>query len=118
MNTPKALKHKKLIALFALVGSLTATAFANAQPLLSNPGLAKSNDLNTALSYVIQWILGGAFLLAVLALVIGGFMYVLAGDSDDRVKQAKAILGSAITGLVVILLAYVIASTINTIFAS
>lgn len=108
-------KHIKRI--FIAAGTIFLTAFhtAAAAPLLSSPGLAKSNDINQEVGYIIQNILAAAFILAVLALIVGGFIYVTAANSK-RVDLAKKILSATIVGLVVILLAYTIAATINTIF--
>jgi len=96
---------------FAFVLMTKKSAWAD--PLLTSPGLAKSNDINEEINIIIQYVLGGAFTLAVLALLVGGFLYVTAADDSKRVDQAKSILKTAIIGLIVILLAFTIASTVN-----
>ena len=46
--------------------------------------------------------------IAVLIIVIAGFLYVTSGGSPERVKQAKNALIGAVVGLIVIVLAFAI----------
>ncbi len=50
--------------------------------------------------------------LAVLLLVIGGFMFLFAGASENTLKQAKSIIFSTIFGLIIILSAWIIVNTL------
>ncbi len=53
--------------------------------------------------------------LTVIMILVAGFMYVTAAGSPARIEQAKKTLIFAIIGLVVVILAFVIVSTIITI---
>ncbi len=50
---------------------------------------------------------------ALIMLVIGGIMYLTAGDSESRAKTARDYMGNAVLGLVLALLSYLILFTIN-----
>lgn len=53
------------------------------------------------------------FILAVLALIVSGLRYITAYGSEAYMKKAKNNLYYAILGLIVVILAYTIAATIN-----
>ena len=48
-----------------------------------------------------------------MSIVIGGYYYMTAGGSADRVRAAKVWVGSAILGIVIALLAWLILSSIS-----
>lgn len=50
---------------------------------------------------------------ALVMLIIGGMMYMSAGDSQDQTKRARSFMGNAIWGLVLALLSWLILYTIN-----
>lgn len=52
-------------------------------------------------------------LVAAVALVIGGVMWLTAGGSSQRVSQAKSWISGSLTGLVLVLLSWLILQTIN-----
>jgi len=88
--------------------ALSASDLPNANLLGDQQGEVASYDPKFLIAKVIIYILTFAGALAVLLIIYGGVTYITAGGSDDRVKTAKKILTSAITGLVIILLAIVI----------
>ncbi|MFH0818518.1 MAG: pilin [Patescibacteria group bacterium] len=55
---------------------------------------------------VINWILGLLALVAVIMILIGGFMWMTAGGNEEKVEKAKKLLIAAIIGLVIILAAW------------
>lgn len=57
---------------------------------------------------VITFILAFAAAIAVLFLVVGGILYMTAGGNDDKVKKARSMIFSAIIGLIVIILSFII----------
>ena len=65
-------------------------------------------DLKTTVVNIIRWVLGFMTLLAVVFIIYGGFMWLTAGGSEDRVEKAKQIITAAVIGLIVILLAWAI----------
>jgi hypothetical protein len=46
--------------------------------------------------------------IALIMIVIGGFIYMTAGGTADRIQMAKKIIGSAILGMILALLTFVI----------
>lgn len=67
----------------------------------------------TALSRIYVFGLGLVALSALVMMVYGGVLYMTAGDSQDRVKQARTSINNSIFGLVIALLAWLILYTIN-----
>ena len=65
-------------------------------------------DLRTTVINILRWALGFMTLLAVVFIIYGGFMWLTAGGSEDRVEKAKQIITAAVIGLIIILLAWAI----------
>ena len=51
---------------------------------------------------------------AVVIILIGGFEWMTAGGSEDKIATAKKRMGAGVVGLVIIFLAYAIASFVIT----
>lgn len=49
-------------------------------------------------------------LILVVLLIVGGFMWMTSGGNEEKIKKAKGIITSAVVGLVIIILAYTIAT--------
>jgi len=62
----------------------------------------------TIVTNIINMLLGLLGLLAVVIVLIGGFKWMTAGGSDDKVEAAKKTIKYGVIGLAIILLAYVI----------
>lgn len=101
---------KGLLLLFLLAPLVVA-----AQGFQFDPGsdigtklnLPQGDAENVAIE-TIQYILGVIGLIAVIMVMYGGFRYLTSGGNEETIKNAKAILKTSITGLVVILLAWAI----------
>lgn len=50
--------------------------------------------------------------IAVVFIVWGGFMLLIAGGSEEKISQGKKILSSAVTGLVIVLISWLLIATI------
>ena len=75
-----------------------------------------SRDLKETISAVLNVLLGFLGIIAVIVILLGGFKWMTAGGSEDKVGEAKKLIGAGIVGLVIILAAYAIAVyVINTI---
>jgi uncharacterized membrane protein YwzB len=59
---------------------------------------------------IVQIILGLLGLVAVVLIIIAGFQWMTSGGSEEKVKKAQKLMGSALIGLVIIVLAYAIAT--------
>ncbi len=102
-----------------LAGTLAAkSAFAQGAlrdlPTTGETGLSTSGVRDTIIT-IIFWALGIAGSVAVLFLIVGGFLYITAGGDSDRLDKAKATIKNSIIGIVIILLSLVIVFTLNTI---
>ena len=62
--------------------------------------------------YEIQFLIGISGLVAILFLVIGGFQYILGGVSEAKDKGKKTIQ-TAITGLVIVLVAWAVVNLVQ-----
>ena len=61
---------------------------------------------------VIKWMLGIAGVLAIAVIVSSGLMYVTSAGDKDRTNRAQQTLTYAIIGLIVVLIAYSIVTTV------
>jgi len=79
--------------------------------------IAQNEDILEVVFKVINWILLVVGAAAVLFLIIGGFRYITSAGNETQVEGAKNTMTYAIIGLVIVLLAYVIARTIDSLLA-
>jgi hypothetical protein len=101
---------------FTGITSAFALDTSNVKTALGQNTISTQNSLIDTATTVIQWVLSAAALAAVLMLIIGGFRYINSAGNDKQADAAKETLTNAVIGLVFVLLAYVIASTVNTVF--
>jgi hypothetical protein len=113
------------------VSQLVLTAVLVFSPLLvSAAGIVKSDicvgglncnagqDVNGLIKTVIQWMLGIAFGIAVLFLIIGGFWYITSGGNEETAEKGKNTVVNALIGIVIIVLAFVIVSVVANLVGS
>ena len=78
-------------------------------------------DLRTTIANIIKLVIGFLGIIAVVIILIGGFKWMTAGGSEDKVGEAKKLIIAGIIGLVIILLAFAIATfvlnSLNTVTA-
>lgn len=77
--------------------------------------IAQLSDLECIFKNVVGVILGFAGIVFFILLILAGFKFITAGGDPKALESAKKTLTSAIAGLVVILLAYLILVLIKTI---
>ena len=98
-----------VVAVFGLVMVPTvalATTFS-IEDLGTSVGLGTA-DLKDTVVNIIQWVLGILALVAVVMIIIGGFQWMTASGSEERIEKAKKIISSAVIGLIIVLLAWAI----------
>ena len=84
----------------------------------SSSGLRCSDtSVNGLIKTVITWMLGIAFGIAVLFLIIGGFWYITSAGNEETAEKGKGTVINAIIGLVIIVLSYVIANVVAGFFS-
>jgi amino acid transporter len=72
--------------------------------------------VNGLITIVINWLLGIAFALTVLFLVIGGLRYIVSGGNEESADKAKKTILHAIIGIVIVILSYLVLTVlVNTI---
>ena len=76
----------------------------------------KYGSIADAIAGIINWVLGFAGGLAVLALVYSGIMMITAGDNTPQVEQAKKNITWAIPGLILIASSLLIVNIVRNIF--
>ena len=69
-----------------------------------------SQDLATTIASIIRVALGFLGVIAVVIILYGGLKWMNAGGDDPKIKKAQGLIFAGITGLIIILAAYAIAS--------
>ena len=119
--------RKKIISLFII--SLFLTPFLMALPAGAtsndvfglnyvkngNDGIALGNkDPREMVAQIINVVLTLLGIVAVLIVLLGGFKWMTAAGNEDKVSEAKKLLGAGVIGLVIILAAWGITSFVLT----
>lgn len=79
-----------------------------------NSGLrCEDTTVNGFIRLVINWLLGIAFGVAVLFLIVGGFWYITAAGNEEQAEKGKSSVINAIIGIVIIVLSYVIINVVT-----
>ena len=76
------------------------------------------SDINSFIRTVINWLLGIAFGIAVLFLIIGGFWYITSAGNEETAEKGKNTAINAIIGIVIIVLSYVIVNVVSRLVAT
>lgn len=69
---------------------------------------AKISDLAAVFTNVVKTALGFAGIVLFILLLVGGFKFITSGGDPKAVESARNTLTSAITGLIIILVSYLI----------
>lgn len=86
--------------------SVLATPFT-LEDIGTQVGLGTS-DLKQTVLNIIQWVLSVLGLLAVTFIIYGGFVWLTAAGNEERIEKAKKVIGSAVVGLIIVMLAWAI----------
>lgn len=73
-----------------------------------------SADIRTVIAKIIKAAMGLLGIVAVVIVLLGGFKWMTAGGEEEKVGEAKKLLGAGIIGLVIVILAYAIANFVIT----
>lgn len=76
-------------------------------------GKVKFTDLGDYIRTIYTWMVGIGGLVAVILIIVGGFIYMTSAGSPDRVKAAKERISHALLGLLLLLGSYTLLYTIN-----
>ena len=83
--------------------------FDPGENILRNTGLGQEMPIDL-ITNIINWALGLLGLLALILLIYGGFIWMLAAGEEEKITKAQDIIKGAVIGLVIILASYGIAS--------
>lgn len=103
---------------------LMAPQLAGAQlnknlPCDSSTGLnCQATSFNGFIRIIINWMLGIAFGIAVLFLIIGGFWYITSAGNEETAEKGRGTAVNAIIGIVIIILSYVIINVVSNLVAN
>lgn len=91
---------------------LTALGWLVASPVMAQVNTSipitgyGTNDPQTIVIKLINWVLGILALVAVVLVLIGGFKWMTAAGNEEKVTDAKKLLVAAVIGLVIIMAAW------------
>ena len=77
--------------------------------LVMNTPILPGADLIGIIFKAIQFILAFLGVVALVVIIIGGFMWMTAGGNEEKVGKAKKTLIQGLIGLIIVLLAYAVA---------
>lgn len=111
---------KKLLICLTLASLLVPAVVAAQTDILglnvinnANIGLTAADPRATA-ARIINVALGFLGIIAVVIVLYGGFMWMTAAGNEERISKAKQILSAGVIGLVIIIMAWAIASYVVT----
>lgn len=73
-----------------------------------------SADLTTTIANIIRTVMGFLGIIAVIIILVGGFLWMTSGGNEEKVKKAKKVLTSGVIGLVIVIAAFSIAQFVIT----
>ena len=108
------LRNKKfiaeLVAIVLGVGVLIAhPAFAqDFEDFARTAGFSTQDDITVIIARLIRTAISFVGVVAVVFVLIGGFMWMTSGGNTDRLKRAKSILTNAVIGLIIVFASFAI----------
>lgn len=117
----KYLTRKNVIALFLtllwVVPMMVGAQSGTFGELVGGSAGLGTRDIKETVAGIIQVVLGFLGLIALVIILLGGFKWMTAAGNEDKVAEAKKVLGAGIVGLIIIFAAYAIATfVINQIY--
>jgi amino acid transporter len=121
----KKINFLKVAEVLLTVVIIFAPLFVNAQlsrnfqcDPSSGLNCTAGTSVNQLIKTVINWMLGIAFGVAVLFLIIGGFWYITSAGNEETAEKGKGTAVNAIIGIVIIILSYVIVNVVSNLVAN
>ncbi len=107
----------KVVGVSALLWTPAALAMALPRPTCpTGINCTTESNLNNFIIKIINYILAVTLAIDILFLIIGGFFYITSAGNGDQAKKGKQTVINAVIGLIVIMLAYVIANVVSSFF--
>ena len=105
----------KKILIFVVLGTIFALTTLPALAL--NTGLEYgtytglgTKDIREGIMSIVTILLGFLGIVAILIILYGGFTWLISAGNEEKVGQAKKIIGAGVIGLVIIFVSYAIAT--------
>lgn len=114
-------KYHKIMARIATFATLTVPAWVNAQapielrenvllpPEVQEASGLQAQDVRVTIARIINVFMGLLGIIAVVIVLIGGFMWMTSGGDEDKTKKARGLIFAGVVGLAIILSAFAIA---------
>jgi len=105
----KLTKNSLSIAIILVVSVLLVT---NAHAALTVPSVNNlgTGDIETSATNIISTILTLLGLIALVIVLLGGFKWMTSGGNEEKVGEAKKLLGAGVIGLIIVFAAWAIAT--------
>jgi len=71
-----------------------------------------NQDLATTIGRIVQIVIGFLGLIAVIIIVVGGFMWMTSSGAQDKIDKAKALIKAGVIGMIIIVLSFAAATFI------
>jgi hypothetical protein len=84
-----------------------------ARTIATQGALRTDSDVVTPLTSIINWLLSIVAVLALLAIVVGGILYIISFGDEKRADKAKKIILYAVIGLLVVGLSFTILAAVR-----
>jgi len=117
MSKVKKIIYLALGTVATLIPTLVAKAQAitNVEQLFGNVGFGAqtglgTRDIRVTIARLINVIMGFLGIVAVIIILLGGFMWMTAGGNDEKIGKAKKLIIAGIIGLIIVISAYAIAT--------
>jgi len=82
-------------------------------------GGLSTSDPRAVVGRIINVVLGFLGVIAVAIILLGGFKWMTGGGNEDKVGEAKKLLGAGVIGLVIILMSWAVATfVINALYTA
>ncbi len=115
-------KISKHLVAFAVISLLVLPVFVTPVLAQANFGLNEvetglngtlgNSDPRTVVARIINFALGFLGVIAVVIILFGGFKWMTSAGNEDKVGEAKQMLGAGVIGLIIILAAWAVANFI------
>ena len=111
----KQVAQVSLIMVMAFVPAIKALALP-APPCPTGINCTTESNLNNFIVKIINYALAVTLAIDILFLIIGGFFYLTSAGNEGQAEKGKKTVINAVIGLIIIMLAYVIANVVASFF--
>lgn len=105
---------KNVISFVFILAVATVAIGASAALTVPEVTNLSTGDLENTAINIINTLLGLLGLIALVMILIGGFKWMTSGGNEEKVGEAKKLLGAGVVGIIIILAAYAIANYVVT----